>query len=218
MRAEFVLLPIVVYLIGAIPFGLIIGKLHGIDIRKIGSGNIGATNVTRAVGKTAGRICFACDFLKGYIPVLLTARIWMEYPWLVLAVGLAAQLGHIYPIYLKFKGGKGVAVAAGIAMAMAPFPLLIGLGFWVILFWTTRYVAVASILASAVVPIIAILFHFLNIGDAIARSWSTIAFLILIATLAILRHRSNIIRLLNGTENRFEKKKKKPASTPAEEK
>ena len=104
MRAEFILLPVAAYLIGAIPFGFLIGKLNGVDIRKVGSGNIGATNVTRSVGKTAGKICFGCDFLKGLLPVLLTGLFLPQYPWLTLAVGLATLLGHIFPVYLKFKG------------------------------------------------------------------------------------------------------------------
>ena len=160
MRAEFILLPVAAYLIGAIPFGFLIGKLNGVDIRKVGSGNIGATNVTRSVGKTAGKICFGCDFLKGLLPVLLTGLFLPQYPWLTLAVGLATLLGHIFPVYLKFKGGKGVATAAGVAMAMAPWPLLIGLAVWAGTFLATRYVSLASIVAAAVVPVLAVIFRF----------------------------------------------------------
>lgn len=210
MVALLILLPVAAYLIGAIPFGFIIGKLHGVDIRKVGSGNIGATNVTRAVGKKAGKICFFCDFLKGVIPIWLTGLFWPEYIYLALAVGIATLLGHIFPVYLKFKGGKGVATAAGIAVAMAPWPLLIGLAIWVGTFLAFRYVSLASIVASATVPLLAIIFHFCHIGSAIATSWITITFLLVIAFVAILRHTSNIARLLNGTENRFEKRKNNP--------
>ena len=207
MRAEVILLPVAAYLIGAIPFGFLIGKLNGVDIRKVGSGNIGATNVTRSVGKTAGKICFGCDFLKGLLPVLLTGLFLPQYPWLTLAVGLATLLGHIFPVYLKFKGGKGVATAAGVAMAMAPWPLLIGLAVWAGTFLATRYVSLASIVAAAVVPVLAVIFRLCGVGNPVSTSWITIGFLTLIALLAILRHIGNIARLLNGTENRFEKKK-----------
>ncbi len=204
---EYAVLIAAAYCIGAVPFGFLIGKLHGIDIRKVGSGNIGATNVTRTVGRTAGKICFALDFLKGVAPVLIAGMLFHESAWPALAAGLATILGHIFPIYLKFKGGKGVSTAAGVAFALAPWPLLTGLAVWAVVFLAGRYVSLASIVAAASVPVSAALYRLFGIGGAAARSGVTLVFLTLIALFVIVRHRSNVKRLLAGTESRFEKKK-----------
>ena len=195
MNAWHFAVPVAAYFIGAIPFGFLIGKLHGIDIRKVGSGNIGATNVTRSVGKTAGKLCFFLDFLCPGEPVV------------ALAAGAATIAGHMFPVYLEFKGGKGVSTAAGVALALAPYPLLIAFVSWVIVFLVWRYVSLASIVAAVVLPCTAILLALCDIGGATATSGVTIGFFLLISLLAIYRHRSNIARLLNGTESRFEKKK-----------
>ena len=145
MNLEYFIVPAAAYLIGAIPFGYLIGRLHGIDIRKVGSGNIGATNVTRTVGKIQGKICFLLDFLKGALPVALVNSVFMQDTAnLALAAGLAVILGHIFPIYLKFRGGKGVATAAGVALALAPYPLLCALLVWLVTFLTTRYVSLSK--------------------------------------------------------------------------
>lgn len=204
---EYAVLIAAAYCIGAVPFGFLIGKLHGIDIRKVGSGNIGATNVTRIVGRTAGKICFALDFLKGVAPVLIAGMLFHESAWPALAAGLATILGHIFPIYLKFKGGKGVSTAAGVAFTLAPWPLLTGLAVWAVVFLAGRYVSLASIVAAASVPVSAALYRLFGIGGAAARSGVTLVFLTLIALFVIVRHRSNVKRLLAGTESRFEKKK-----------
>ena len=196
MNLEYFIVPAASYLIGSIPFGYLIGRLHGIDIRKVGSGNIGATNVTRSIGKIAGKICFFLDFLKGALPVVLVNMTFEENTAnLALAAGLAVILGHVFPIYLRFRGGKGVATAAGVALALAPYPLLCALAVWVVTFLTSRY---------ASLPIIAALFFGLGIGTPFPLANSTVFFFALIAFLAILRHISNIKRLLNGTENRFD--------------
>ena len=194
------------YLIGAIPFGFVIGKLHGVDIRKVGSGNIGATNVTRAVGKAAGRVCFALDFLKGALPVLAAQLIYPELPWLTLVCGAATVAGHIFPVYLKFKGGKGISTAAGVALALAPLPLLGAAAVWVAVFFIWRYVSLASILAAVSLPIFAGGFMILEWGTETARSGLTLGFLVAAAAVAVLRHKGNIKRLLDGTESRFVKK------------
>ena len=193
------------YLVGAIPFGLIIGKLHGVDIRTVGSGNIGATNVTRAVGKTAGRLCFFLDFLKGALPVLAAQLLRPDAPWLALVCGAAAVLGHIFPVYLKFKGGKGISTAAGVALALAPYPLVCAAAIWAASFFIWRYVSLASILAALTLPLFAVLFSFLGWGTTTARSGLTLGFLIAAAIVAVLRHTENIKRLVNGTESRFKK-------------
>ena len=204
MNLEYFIVPAAAYLIGAIPFGYLIGRLHGIDIRKVGSGNIGATNVTRTVGKIQGKICFLLDFLKGALPVALVNSVFMQDTAnLALATGLAVILGHIFPIYLKFRGGKGVATAAGVALALAPYPLLCALLVWLVTFLTTRYVSLASIVAAAALPVAAALFFGLGLPTPFPLGASTLIFFTLIALLAILRHVSNIKRLLNGTESRF---------------
>jgi len=201
------LLVVGAYLVGAIPFGLVIGKLHGVDIRKVGSGNIGATNVTRAVGRTAGKVCFALDLLKGALPVLAAQLIYPGVYWLPLVCGAAAVVGHIFPVYLKFRGGKGVSTAAGVALALAPLPLVCAAAIWVASFFIWRYVSLASILAALTLPLFALLFIRLGWGTATARSWLTFGFLTAAAAITVLRHTENIKRLLNGTENRFGKPK-----------
>lgn len=193
------------YLIGSIPFGLLIGKLYGVDIRKEGSGNIGATNVTRVVGKIPGRICFALDFLKGAIPALAAQIIFPEVAWLTFSCCALAVLGHIFPVYLKFKGGKGISTAAGATIALAPLPLLGAAIVWVAGFLIWRYVSLASIMAAVSLPLLAWLLQFLEIGPAASRTNFTLAFLGILALVAVLRHLDNIRRLLAGTENRFQK-------------
>jgi len=202
----YALLAVGSYLVGAIPFGLVIGKLHGVDIRKVGSGNIGATNVTRAVGKAAGRVCFFLDFLKGALPVLAAQLIYPGVYWLPLVCGAAAVVGHIFPVYLKFKGGKGISTAAGVALALAPYPLACAAAVWAASFFIWRYVSLASILAALALPLFAGLFILLGWGTATARSWLTLGFLVAAAVVAVLRHTENIKRLVNGTESRFVKK------------
>ena len=197
---------IISYLIGSIPFGFLIGKLRGIDIRKHGSGNIGATNVTRVVGPVYGKLCFFLDFLKGLLPagsaVLLTGNGVLEDPYHLLpaAATLAVVLGHIYPVFLKFKGGKGIATAAGAILPLCPVAVVLGFLSWGAVFLTTRYVSLASITAAIVLPASAILLRLFHLSDV---STAAIILFILLGILAILKHTSNIKRLVNGTENRF---------------
>ena len=219
------------YLIGSIPFGLIIGKLKGKDIRKEGSGNIGATNVTRVVGKGWGKLCFVLDFLKGAIPVLLVSYVtpkelfpfltglvpaaWQHFmdsvpdPLKVLPslAAFAAVAGHIWPVYLKFKGGKGVSTAAGAILALNPFALIGAAIIWVVTFLISRYVSLASIFAAASLPVFCFIYSYVFSWEPGGFSLAREILLIVLAALTILKHTSNIKRLLNGTENRFEKKK-----------
>ena len=185
---------------------MIIGKLHGVDIRKVGSGNVGATNVTRAIGPWHGKLCFLLDLLKGAIPVLATQLLLPGLPLMAIAAGAVAILGHMFPVYLKFKGGKGVSTGAGAALALAPLPLLCALALWAALFLITRYVSVASIFAAVSLPLFAFLFRLLNLGSITAKSLSVLIFFAVIAAVTVYRHRSNIKRLMEGTENRFQKK------------
>ena len=196
------------YLAGAIPCGLLIGFYNGVDIRKVGSGNIGATNVTRSVSPLAGKLCFFCDFVKGMLPVLLVQAFIPGNPLAAIISGLAAILGHMFPVYLKFKGGKGISTAAGVAIALAPLPLLTALIIWVAMFYISRYVSLASIIAAIMLPVSAVIYALLKVGGSVATSRQTIIFFCIIAVLAVVKHTSNIKRLLNGTESRFEKKKK----------
>ncbi len=208
MNLEYCMIPALSYLIGSIPFGYLIGRLHGVDVRKVGSGNIGATNVTRTVGKVAGKVCFLLDFAKGALPVTLTHLLFEDAgAALPLAAGLAVIIGHVFPLYLKFKGGKGVATAAGVALALAPYPLLIVLGVWVLAFLYSRYVSLASIIAAAALPIMAGIFLGLGLPTPFKMHSSTVIFFAFIAILAILRHAANIKRLLAGTETKFDKGK-----------
>lgn len=200
------------YFIGSIPFGFIIGKLHGIDIRKVGSGNIGATNVTRSVGKVAGKICFALDFLKGLLPVialeLLVKKGVIASPaggMGAAAVILAVVLGHMFTLYLGFKGGKGIATALGGVAAVAPLPAVAAFIVWLVVFKLSGYVSLGSIIAAAVMPVFIWLFGFLKITSPAALGM--IIFFVVLAAAAVWAHRSNIKRLLNGTENSFKKKK-----------
>ena len=200
---------VVSYLIGAIPFGFLIGKCFHKDIHKEGSGNIGATNVTRVIGKWWGRLCFFLDFLKGWAPVFAANCYFstQESPasgLLLLTAGAATILGHMFPVYLKFKGGKGISTAAGVALALAGWTLLAAGLVWVVVFLISRYVSLASILAAATLPVAAVA---LNLWYR-PVPLSIQIFFGAIAIVAIYKHRSNIVRLKNGTELRFERKKK----------
>ena len=202
------------YLLGSIPWGYIIGKFYGVDVRTVGSKNIGATNVTRTVGRMQGKLCFALDFLKGGLPVMAAQYVtaseaWKNSAqWVVIAVMFATIVGHIFPVFLKFKGGKGVSTAAGSIMALAPLPLLVAFAVWTVVFFVFRYVSLASICAAAVLPVTGWMFKLCEVGSPASRATLTLIFLTIVAVLAIARHHSNIKRLLNGTESRFGKDKK----------
>ncbi|MFK5922480.1 MAG: glycerol-3-phosphate 1-O-acyltransferase PlsY [Verrucomicrobiota bacterium] len=193
------------YLIGSIPFGFLAGKLRGIDIREHGSGNIGATNVLRTLGKGIGIPVLILDVLKGLLPVLI-AQHFSEQSLIHILTAFATIMGHNYTLWLRFKGGKGIATSAGALIPLIPLPLLIAVAIWLILFFTTRYVSVASIGAALAIPIVTI------VQQATQNEWNVplISFTVLLALLATWKHRSNIRKLCNGTENRFTPKSKKP--------
>jgi glycerol-3-phosphate acyltransferase PlsY len=189
------------YFIGSTPWGLLIGKFNGLDIRRHGSGNIGATNVRRVLGRDWGLACFALDFLKGLLPVLLVGS-WIDGGTgtrelaKLLAAG-AAVLGHVFPFWLRFRGGKGVATTIGALLAVALWPVIVCLAVWVGMFYTSHYVSVASLSAAVALPLAHIV---LNGGQAFGP---TLVLLAALAALIIVRHRANIRRLLEGTEHRF---------------
>lgn len=184
------------YLLGSISFATLIAKKHGVDIFKEGSCNPGATNVKRVLGKKAGNTVFAMDFLKGFVAALLPLLLASPENREVLAIVsiIAAIIGHSFSIFLKFRGGKGVATTMGGFLALVPWVLIIGLLVWLVVYYSLKYVSLASILFGASLPVSA---YFLK------ESMWVQGFCALIAALLIIRHRQNIARLMNGTENRF---------------
>jgi len=189
------------YLVGAIPFGLLIARLRGVDIRTVGSRNTGATNVMRSVGPGWGILTLALDALKGYAAIAAAPPA-AEYlaqgsapAWLALACGAAAIVGHNWPVYLRFKGGKGIATSAGVLLGIAPLALLCGLAAFALAFGLARYVSLGSIAAAIAVPVTAWLIRE-------PHDWATPTILTLLGAIAIWRHRGNLQRLINGNENR----------------
>jgi len=212
MITQYVIAFIVIYLFASIPWGFILGKTQGVDIREHGSKNVGATNVNRVLGKKWALLCFFLDFLKGLIPVLVIRQVMPDAEYATVLAAFAAFAGHVWTIYLKFKGGKGIATSAGIITAISWPSYVIPMTLWIIVFYASRYVSLASVLAAIFVPIVA---YFVNISEIAIFSKITDSEMILlcvIAVLAVVKHSSNIKRLLNGTESRFEKKKKEEAS------
>jgi glycerol-3-phosphate acyltransferase PlsY len=194
------------YLIGSIPFGVLIAKSRGIDIREHGSGNIGATNVLRIVGKPWGVACFLLDFLKGLGSVLMA--------WSVAGAGgssvagivgaVACIVGHNYPVWLKFKGGKGIAASGGALFGLLPVTALLLLVLWVAVFLTTRYVSLASLAVGVALPVIVFVF----VQTGFRADWPLFYFAFVVGVMAVWRHRTNIQRLMDGTEHRFERRRK----------
>ncbi len=244
------LCPLLGFLLGSIPFGVLIAKAKGIDIRAHGSGNIGATNVLRVVGKKYGVICFLLDLLKGFVPVAIAVnliRLAGHAPAVPLHyldpfarhfgtdqqllaqsiqvfTALAAILGHNYSPWIGFKGGKGIATSAGVLFGLMPVGIVLLLLLWGVVFLATRYVSVASICAAAMFPVLTHLgarFHHVNNDMTMPTLWEAgtwnkplFIFSLVTSTMAILRHRVNIMRLIQGTETRFVPKSKRPAHRP----
>jgi acyl phosphate:glycerol-3-phosphate acyltransferase len=184
------------YLLGSFPTGYLAGRLRGVDIRTVGSGNIGATNAFRILGKPAGTIVLAIDALKGLGACRAVPLLFSSAPSENMRIigGLAAILGHNYTCWLRFKGGKGIATSAGVLLGWLPACLAIILGVWLLVFAVSRYVSLASIAAAGALPLAAWL---------TSASQRMVLIAGLVGALAIYKHRSNIRRLLNGTEHRF---------------
>lgn len=200
---------IVAYLLGSLPAGYIAGKLAGVDIRTVGSGNVGATNVTRALGKRYGYPVFAVDFLKGFAAVefakLFAQSSQFNALWVDICAVLGAMfsvIGHSFPVWLGFKGGKGVATSVGALFCLNWLSALIVCVVWIVVFFTSRYVSVASICAAIALPLTIVVMQLLHQ----LRSPVLVYFALILAALIVWRHRSNISRLLNGTEPRFVQK------------
>lgn len=191
----------VAYLAGSIPTGFLVAKAKGLDIRSVGSGNIGATNVFRMLGKPAGILVLVIDGLKGYAACAWGVDLILQYvaakdadqEYLRIVAGIFAVLGHNYTCWLHFKGGKGIATSAGVLAALVPWTLIISLSIWVVVFALTRYVSLASIAASFSLPFATWLSGY---------SVTLIVITTAMGILAIYKHRANIQRLLQGTENR----------------
>lgn len=207
---EYVAVVIGSYLIGSIPSGMVIGKLRGIDIRDYGSGNIGTTNVLRTLGARHGAIVLVADVLKGVIPVLL-ARYIIETPTGEMAAGFAAVAGHDWSLFLKFKGGRGVATSLGALLPMAmPAPLsgVIGSAVFILLIALTRYVSLGSIGGSAAAVVAMAVFLGLD-----RVPWQYLVYIVVVVALIIYQHRDNIRRLASGTESKLGQKGEKRQAT-----
>lgn len=222
------------YLLGSIPAGYLVGRAHGIDVREHGSGNIGATNVVRVLGKKPGYFVFICDALKGWLAVWLggfvvarlvvsnmrqavaangldlasasagTGELNLLLPLAGIVAALACILGHNFPVWLRFRGGKGVATTIGTLLGLMPLAFLIVAAVWTLTFYLTRYVSVASIAAATALPVtVFILDHW---HPAHAGLWPMLCFSVVAAALVWWRHRGNIQRLRAGTEPRFARK------------
>jgi glycerol-3-phosphate acyltransferase PlsY len=197
------------YFFGSFPAGYFAGRLSGMDIRKHGSGNIGATNVLRVLGKKWGYPVFAIDAFKGFAAVriaLFLVKFWPEAKpyaeYIGILTALACVAGHSFPVWLGFKGGKGVATTAGALVGLLPLAVPVVFLVWVIVFETSRYVSLASIVAAIALPIIVSFFAHWKFVD----TWALIYFSVAVMLLVLWRHRSNFSRLLNGTEQRFRRK------------
>lgn len=201
---------LVAYVLGATPTSLWVGRVfHGVDLREVGSGNLGATNTFRALGYKAAVPVMVVDVLKGYLPVVLfPGWVGAEGSAWVLAFGAAAILGHVFSFWVGFRGGKGVATSAGVFLALAPIPLLITVGVWIGLVLMTRIVSVASIAAALLLPILILLLPTpRHEGDAL------VVFTALLGAFVIWAHRANIRRLIRGEESRFGKSSKREAGS-----
>ncbi|MBO4667933.1 MAG: glycerol-3-phosphate 1-O-acyltransferase PlsY [Bacilli bacterium] len=209
-----ILFLLLTYLIGSIPFGLIICKLKGIDVRKVGSGNIGATNVKRALDIRYSAATFILDACKGALFVLLFRYEIIPSTYMVLdpaLYGFVAVIGHSFPIYLKFKGGKSVATGAGFVFAYLPLSIPIAVLSFFILLYTTRYVSVSSLGGALIIFITSLIFYFIGI-DPITKYEITFYFPIFVflsVVIVYIRHSSNIKRLINGTESKMKTHKEK---------
>lgn len=195
------------YLVGGIPFGYLIGKFNGLDIRRHGSHNIGATNVRRVLGSDWGIVCFALDFLKGLMPVIYLGAVlggqWcVGFEWGEIFAVVGTVLGHVFPWTLKFKGGKGVATSLGAVLGVVFWPVLCCAVVWYLTFLKTRIVALASIAAAVAMPVVGLFMYFFQIGRIHGPA---VILMLILGGLIIYRHKDNILRMREGRENSFQK-------------
>ena len=203
MEIKLIIFFIIAYLMGSIPTGVIIGKkFKGLDIREHGSKNTGATNAYRVLGKQYGIIVLLADALKGYLPVFFASLVGLS-GWHLILVGLITIVGHTLSIFLKFKGGKGVATSLGVFLYLVPKIVLILLVVFILIAFFTKYVSLASVSAAGLFPILVL---FMPVKESLGK-WNIFGFALIIALFVIFKHRSNIERLLHGNENKFGAKK-----------
>lgn len=197
---EIILVALVGYLLGSISFASLIGRAHGVNILEAGSGNPGATNVKRVIGRWSGNLCFALDCVKGALSAWwpLLPELGAHEPELLGLIGLGAALvGHSFSAFLRFRGGKGVAVTIGGLLVLMPWVVFLGVLLWNVVFFATRYVSAASLAFGLSLPLAA---------WVLREPESYVAFAGVLAVLIVVRHRANIVRLLRGEENRFGKR------------
>lgn len=204
------------YLAGSIPFGLLLGKLRGVDIREKGSGNIGTTNVFRILGRKAGIFCLVLDVLKGFVPVFLAHQLVpddLTGDTIEVLTAFATIMGHNYSPWIGFKGGKGIATTGGALLALAPFAVLVLVVIFVIVTLTTKYVSLGSIATGIALPLLTLFGSFYH-GKIADGTWNKplFVFSLVAGTLAVWKHRSNLARLRAGTEHRLGQKKKEATS------
>ncbi len=188
-----VILIILAYILGSVPSGYVLGKLAGIDVRNAGSGNIGAANVARAVGKRQGALTLVADIAKGFLPVLMAIQLELE-PLAIAFTAVAAFLGHLYPLFLNFQGGKGVATALGALLAITPVATLVLLALFALVAFSSRIVSLSAMAAAVAAPLVLWL---------CSQPPVIIGMGFFFAAMIVLRHHGNIQRLLAGTEPRF---------------
>jgi acyl phosphate:glycerol-3-phosphate acyltransferase len=186
------LLVLTAYLVGSVPTGYIVGSLAGVDVRKVGSGNVGATNVARVVGKRQGIFTLVADAAKGFVPVIFALNLGLT-PVATAFVGIAAFLGHLYPVFLRFRGGKGVATALGVFLGLAPWATVGLIAVFTAVLLTTRFVSLSSMVAAVLAPVALWLLSYPPVSIGVS---------FFIAVMIVLRHRENIQRLLSGAEPR----------------
>lgn len=212
MLIQNIISPIVSYLIGSIPFGFLITKfVKGVDIRQIGSGNPGATNVARVLGKSYGILVFILDLLKGFLTVFAFDYFFTSYGHnlSLILCGMGVICGHTFPIFLGFKGGKAAATGCGVFLWLAPLPLFISVAVWLLVVFISRYISLGSMISSIALVASLILFG----KDPFRHGLPLTLFSIFISVLLIVRHKSNITRILNGTESKIGKKVTSPDFT-----
>ena len=186
---------VITYLMGSIPFGVLFARAQNINLQEHGSRNIGATNVTRILGKKAGIFTLLGDTFKGWLAILLAYLVLTD-PYAIAVAGVTAFLGHLFSVFIKFKGGKGVAIGLGIHLYIMPIPTLMAIGVFALTLWVFNYVSLSSICSSIALPIFGILtnvpvpYIYMSLG---------------IAIMVVFRHHENILRILMGTESRFQK-------------
>lgn len=217
---QLIALVVAAYLLGSVPFGLLIAKLKGVDIRRQGSGNVGATNVGRVLGRAWGIAVFLLDALKGLASTIAAAELIRrhpEAPWTAtppycdlvwLGVGTACIVGSIFPLYLRFRGGKGVAASLGVILGVYPYltwPGLTALLFWALVVKASGYISLGSIVAVGTLPIGFVLYSWI-LGWTLAEHYPLLVLCVFLVGLVLYRHRDNMSRLIAGTENRIGQK------------